>query len=292
MRAGRLGASCVVGQRAVPGKRGAERLGPPVLGDVAFGGLDDLQRMCLGLCGSRAPRRDAVPAEDGADGLGVTSLDVGDVEAQLEAWAPPRHPHHAIAEDLLGQRLTVGRGGQRDTRVGVQVVDVSGVDQAVHGGVDRRRRATAAVQAVVERRDHLVFALDPGVHVHQCAHAVQSQYREPVLGERSEITAGSLDPQQFDRLPGDRVGVGALGRGVAAGVVGVLRVRAQPVGPGDQLCDRLFGVHAHAPHDDCVPPTRSALIVSWYPDAAYAAIGSPGSPRSTRHFARAGRTSV
>ena len=49
----------------------------------------------------------------------------------------------------------------------MQVVDVRGVDQAVHRGVDRRRRAALAVQAVVERRDHLVLALDPGIDVDQ-----------------------------------------------------------------------------------------------------------------------------
>src|SRR3712207_8061880 len=58
---------------------------------------------------------------------------------------------------LFRSRLAVGRGGQRDARVGVQVVDVRGGHQAVHGGVDGRRRAAAAVQAEVEGGDHLVL---------------------------------------------------------------------------------------------------------------------------------------
>ena len=114
-------------------------------------------------------------------------------------------------------------------RVGVQVVDVRGVDQPVHGGVDRRRGTALAVQAVVERRDHLVLTVDARVDVDQRAHPVQPQHRQPGLGQGAEVTAGALDPDQLDVLTGHRVGLGALRGGVAAGVVGVLRVAAEPV---------------------------------------------------------------
>jgi hypothetical protein len=110
-----------------------------------------------------------VPAEDAADGLWVLLGDRGDVQAELEARPAPRHPDHAVAEALAGQRLAVGGGGQRDAGVGVQVVDVRSGDQAVHGGVDGRRRAAAAVQAEVEGGDHLVLALDARVDVDQRA---------------------------------------------------------------------------------------------------------------------------
>ena len=82
-----------------------------------------------------------------------------------------RSPKHS-----RGQRLAVGGGGERDAGVGVQVVDVRGVDQAVHRGVDRRRGAALAVQAVVERGDHLVLALDARVDVDQRAQPVQPQH--------------------------------------------------------------------------------------------------------------------
>ena len=172
-----------------------------------------------------------------ADGLRVRRLDRGDVQAELEAGAPPRHPHHPVAEALLGQLLPVGRGGQRDPGVRVQVVHVRGVDQPVHRGVDRRRGAALAVQAVVERGDHLVLAVDPGVDVDQAAQPVQPQHRQVLLGQRAQVAAGALHPEQLDRLPGDRVGLGALGGGVPAGVVGVARVGAQPVRAGDQVAD-------------------------------------------------------
>ena len=226
----------------------------------------------LGLLAGVAPRGDAVAAEDAADRLRVLLLDRGDVEAELEAGPAPRHPHDLLAEDLLGQRLAVGGGRDRDAGVGVQVVDVRGVHEPVHRGVDRRRRAALAVQAVVERRDHLVLALDARVDVDQRAHPVQPQHRQAGLGQRAEVTAGALHPQQLDRLAGHRVGLGALRRGVAAGVVGVLRVGAESVRAGDQLGHGpVVGVVRHQRcqlHPACVPPTRSASICSWYPLSA------------------------
>jgi hypothetical protein len=119
----------------------------------------------------------------------------------------------------------------------VQVVDVRRPDEAVHRGVDRRRRTAPAVQAVVEGRDHLVLAVDTRVDVDERAEAVQAEHRQARLGQRAEVSAGPLDPQQLDRLPGDRVGLGALGGGVAAGVVGVARVRAEPVAAAQEVTD-------------------------------------------------------
>ena len=143
----------------------AERLLLAVRVDVRLGGLDDPQRVGLGLLGRVAPRGDAVPAEDAADRLRVLRLDRRDVQAQLEARAAPRHPDHLAAEDLLRQLRAVLRRRDRDARVGMQVVDVCGIHQPVHRRVDRRRRAALAVQAVVERRDHLVLAVQARVDV-------------------------------------------------------------------------------------------------------------------------------
>ena len=119
------------------------------------------------------------------------------------SWKPGRRhgTHTTLSPKIsLRQRLAVGGGGDRDAGVGVQVVDVRRVDQAVHGGVDRRRGAALAVQAVVERGDHLVLALDAGVDVDERAHPVEPQHREPGLGQGPEVAAGALDPQQLDVL--------------------------------------------------------------------------------------------
>ena len=255
------GEALLVGQCPVAVQRRAEGLRPAVGVEVALDGVDDLQRIRLRLGRGVTPRGDAVAPEDGADRLRVALLDLGDVQPELKTWSAPGDPHHPVAEDLLRQRLPVGRGRQRNPRVGVQVIDVRGVDEAVHRGVDRRRRAAAPVQAVIERRNHLVLAVDTGVHVDQGAHAVQPQHCETVLGQCAEVSPGSLDPQQVYGCTTDGINVGALGRGVSAGVVGVLGVRAKPVRAGDQVADGGVG-HAHAPHDDCVPPTRSASTVS------------------------------
>ena len=170
-----------------------------------------------------------MPAEDRADRLRVVAPDGRDVQPELEAGPAPRDPGDAVAEAAAGQRLAVGGRGERDPGVGMEVVDVVGVDQRVHRGVDRRRRAAPAVKAEVERGDHLVLALDAGVDVDQRAQPVESEDRQTGLGQRSEVAAGPLDPQQLDGRAGGRVDRGPLGRRVATGVVRVPRVRAEPM---------------------------------------------------------------
>ena len=95
------------------------------------------------------------------------------------SWNPGRrHGTHTTLSPkiLLGQLLTVGGGGDGDPGVGMQVVHVGGVDQTVHRGVDRRGGPALAVQAVVERGDHLVLAVDAGIDVDQRPHPVQPQH--------------------------------------------------------------------------------------------------------------------
>ncbi|CAM5345588.1 hypothetical protein SVIOM74S_07243 [Streptomyces violarus] len=105
-----------------------------------------------------APRRDPVPAQDAPDGPRVGLLHGGDVQTELETGPSPRHPYDGVTETLGGQLLPVGRTGERDAGVGVQMVHVRGFDQPVHRRVDRGRRTALAVQAVVERGDHLVLS--------------------------------------------------------------------------------------------------------------------------------------
>ncbi len=235
-----------------------ERLGPAPLRDERLGVADDLEGPRFAFLAGRAPGRDAVPAQDAADRLRIRRRDRGDIQPQLEAGTPPRHPHHPVAEALGRQPLAVRGRRERDARVRVQVVDVRRVDQGVHRGVDRRRRPALAVQAVVERGHHLVLALDSGVGVDERAQPVQPQHRQATRAQRAEIAAGALDPEQVDRRAGHRVRLGALRRRVAARVVRVARIGAQPVRAGDQLVDGL----AHAPHPAWLPPTRSATIRS------------------------------
>ena len=117
------------------------------------------------------------------------------------SWKPGRRhgTHTTLSPKILArQLLAVDRRGDRDPGVGMQVVDVGAVDQAVHGGVDRRRGAAFAVGAEVERRDHLVLAVDARIDVDERAQAVEPQHGEPGLGQRAEVTARALDPHQLD----------------------------------------------------------------------------------------------
>jgi hypothetical protein len=249
------------GQRFITWYDGAERLRRAPLIDELLRGTDDLQRVGFALVACGAPGRYPVPAQDHADGPGIRSLHGGDVQAKLEAGPPPRHPHDPVAEYLLGERLAIGGGGQGDAGVRVQVVDVGGVHEAVHGGVDGRGGAAAAVQAVVERGDHLVLALDARIDVDQRAQPVQPQHGEAGLGQRAEVAAGALDPDQISGSTGHRIGGGGLDGGVAAGVVGVARVGAEPVAALDQRLN--LGMHRrHAPQPACCPPARSARMRS------------------------------
>lgn len=216
----------------------AERLGPAVLLDVPRGRTDDLQGVGLTLLAGLAPRGDPVAAEYAADRLGVGLLERGDVEPELEAGPPPRHPQHPVAEDPRGQFGAVLGGGDGDAGVGVQVVDVDGVDEAVHGGVDGRRGAALAVQAEVERGDHLVLALDARIGVGHGAQPVEAQDREPFGGERAQVAARALHPHELDVAAGHGVALHPLGGGVAAREVGVARVRAEGVRPVEQLGNR------------------------------------------------------
>ena len=195
---------------------------------------------------------------------GFAALDLGDVEAR--AGSPGRRhgthatrsPKHSLvsASPSAAVASAMPESGCRWSTCG-------GVDEAVHRGVDRRRRAALAVQAVVERRDHLVLALDAGVDVDQRAQPVQPQHGEAGLGQRAEVAAGALDPQQLGRLAGDRVGDGALGGGVAAGVVGVARVGAEAVATARPARRRCGCRRSCQFHPAWAPPTRSASICSW-----------------------------
>ncbi len=247
----------IVGEWFESGDDRSERLGVAPSGQERFGGADDLERVRLARIARVSPCGDAVAAEDDADRFGVGRVHGRDLEAELESRAPPRHPYDAITEALLGQSLAVGRRRQRDPGVRMEVIDVGGVDEAVHGRVDRRCCAAASVQAVVEGGDHLVFSIDAGIDVGQRADAIEPEHGETFLRQRTEVAAGALHPQQLDRSIGDGIDLLTLRRGVPAGVVRVAGIGAEPVRPRDQLLD-----NAHAPQPAWVPPTRSSHTLS------------------------------
>ena len=217
------------GQCRVAVELTTERVGLTVGRDELLSSCDDPQAVGLHLVARVAPGGDSVSAEDAADRLRIRGLDGSNVEPELESGAAPRHPHDPLTEGSGRQGLTVGGGGERNAGVRMQVVDMGGIHQGVHGRVDGGGRATLAVQRVVEGGDHLVLAIESGVDVDQGAQAVDSQHSKTRFGERAEVTARAFHPEQFDRLACDGVDLGALGTRVAARVVRDPRVRAEPV---------------------------------------------------------------
>lgn len=116
---------------------------------------------------------------------------------------------------------------------------MGGVHQAMHGGIDRRRCAALAVQAVIERGHHFVFTLDAGVNGLECLQPVQPEHSKVLSLQGAEIATGALDPQELNILTRHRVLLHALGGGVAAREVGVPLVRAEAVGTVDQFFNSL-----------------------------------------------------
>ncbi len=131
--------------------------------------------------------------------------------------------------------------GDGDAAVGVQVVDVGGVDQAVHRGVDRRSRTALAVQAEVEGGDHLVLAVDARIDVDEARIRSRRRTARPDSVRVPRSPPEPLTHSSSTCSPGDRVGLGALGRGVAAGVVRVPGVGPEAVRSGEQLGNGSVG---------------------------------------------------
>ena len=121
----------------------------------------------------------------------------------------------------------------------------------VYPGVEREDEMVAVFDFTLHGRGGAAPSIDTAMHgLVDAAHVdhlhpdsgiafATAKDGETLLGQGAQVAAGALDPQQLDRLAGDGVGLGALGGGVAAGVVGVLRVGAEAVRPRDQLFDGL-----------------------------------------------------
>ena len=128
-------------------------------------------------------------------------------------WNPGRrHGTHTtlLPENLAGELLTIGRGGDRDPGIGMQMIHMRRIHQTMHRGINARGGAALAVQAEIERRDHLILPIHPRIHLHQGPHPIQPQHRQTGRFQRAQITAGALHPQQLHRLPGHRIGLEPL----------------------------------------------------------------------------------
>ena len=202
------------------------------------------------------PRRDAVTTQYHPNSVRVVLIDRCDVEAQLESGATPGDPGNPGAKDVSSQSFAVCRCRDGNGAVGMQMVDMRGLDQAVHRSVDGWRGPTPAVQAKVKRRHHLVLPSLSGIDGDQRSQPVEAQDGQPGFGQRAEIATGALDPHEINIFVRDGVALTSLRRGVAAGEICVPPVCPEAMRSLKQLC----GDGVHAPHPTCSPPTLSAMI--------------------------------
>ena len=146
-------ATFVVGERRVARQLLAERMLAAVFLDEPLSSADDLERVRASHSSDDlAPGSDAVTAEHGADR--IAGGRAGGAATSRPSWNPGRrHGSHsnAVAEALAGQPLAIGRSGEGNSRIRMEVVHVGRVDESVHRSVDRRRRATSPVKAEVEQ---------------------------------------------------------------------------------------------------------------------------------------------
>ena len=105
-----------------------------------------------------APGGDAVAAEDNPDGRGCSRLIAAMSRPSWKPGAAPRYPGDPIAEASSVSASPSAAVASAMPASGCRWSTWARLDQAMHGGVDRRGRAALAEGAEVERRDHLVFA--------------------------------------------------------------------------------------------------------------------------------------
>ncbi len=180
-------------------------------------------------------------AQDDPNGRRVLLGHCGDVQAELETGATPWDPHDPLAEASRRQGFTVRRSGEGDPCVRVQVVDVGLVDERMHGRVDRWRRAAFSMKTEVEGGDHFVFACRARVRPDERLQPVHTQHCKARLGKGAEVATRPFHEEQLGRRPCHRILDERLAGRIPTGIIGVLGVAAQTVGPFEQLLDRLRG---------------------------------------------------
>ena len=168
-------------------------------------------------------------AENATDRLRIRGVELGDVESELEAGPPPVDPQNLVAETSLRQLRTIDGRREGDDRVGMKMVDVHGIDERMHGGIDAGRCSPTSEQAVVEETHHLVFVLGSAVHTDEAFDSTQFEDRQPGCCECPEVAARAFDEHDVHLLAGRGVERLTLGRCVAACVVGVAPVAAEAV---------------------------------------------------------------
>ena len=221
-----------LGQRLVAGDRRPERLRPPVIGDEPLGACRMISSEFASHASEVSPQ--AVipwPPRIAADRLGMPAPDARRCRGPAGTRAGARRPRRrGRRNSARGQGLAVGRGRQRDARIGVEVVDVRRRRPGRASpcrSTGRRRRARAGSSRT--RRPSRPRARRPGRRRRATRRRSSRRTASPASVSVPRSPPDPLTHSSSTGRAGDRIDPGALGRRVAAGVVRVPRVGAEPV---------------------------------------------------------------
>lgn len=194
------------------------------LAEAATGGLlrgqplaravDHFDRGVIALLGSIAPREEAMCLEDDTAGLRVVLDELSEPETEFEAGTEPGQPADIVPVDFPGQLPAVGRRRDSNHCIRVHVIDMVAGDEAVQRRVDAGCARIHVERAVRIEPHHLVFVGRPRVLRPQAQQLVHVQRCEPVELQGPEVPAGTLDPQHFHGLAGERIDFLQLRRGI------------------------------------------------------------------------------
>ncbi len=157
-----------------------------------------------------------------------------ELQTKVEPWPLPRQKTEFAAVNLVRQRFGVLARRDCDHRVGVNVVDVRVGNEAVQRGIDRGRARIEVEGAMIVERNHLVLVLEAAIDRTEAKQLVEIERRETVELHRADVAAGALDPKDFRRRAGERIGGVELGGRVAAAEIGDAQVAAEQIGPIEQ----------------------------------------------------------
>ncbi len=195
--------------------------------------IDDGDGVQVALALGLSPGEEAVATEYDAIAAGMVTDGVPHHEAKIESGALPWNPDQRVVVlgiELIHLYLAVGRGGQGNTPVGMQMVDMREGQKAVQGRVDGCGDGIVAEGAHRIHRDHVVFGVDALVAALEGKKFLLVEGGEAAALHAAKIAAGAFYPDHFDLLAGERIGFRDLGTRVAARKIGNAQVRAEQVG--------------------------------------------------------------
>jgi hypothetical protein len=172
-----------------------------------------------------------VAAKDDALHVRIGFSHRAELEPKVEARPLPRQKAKLAAIDLFRERLRVFARCDRNDRVRVNVIDMAVRNEAVQCCVDRGCARIEIEGAMIIERDHLVLVLEAPIDRLEAEELVEIERREAVELHRADVAAGTLDPENLGRRPGQRIGRGQLRGRVAAAEIGDAQVAAKQVRP-------------------------------------------------------------